>query len=75
MKRLILTIATLGLLFAAVSAGTASAAGKLTICHATSAVGNPFVAITVDEGAALTPHLDDNGNPLNGHEQDFLLPG
>lgn len=50
------------------------AADKATICHATSGV-NEFVVITIDEGASAFPHLDDNGNPLNGHEEDFLLPG
>jgi hypothetical protein len=51
-----------------------NAATKNTICHANSGV-KEFVAITVDEGAALSPHLDDNGSPLNGHEGDFLLEG
>ena len=51
-----------------------NAATKNTICHATSGQ-NEFVVITVDEGASLSPHLDDNGNELNGHEGDFLLEG
>jgi hypothetical protein len=51
-----------------------NAATKNTICHANSGV-KEFVAITIDEGAALSPHLDDNGSPLNGHEGDFLLEG
>jgi hypothetical protein len=51
------------------------AAASLTICHATGAAGNPFVPITVSNPAGdLAPHLDSNGNPLNGHEGDFLLP-
>jgi len=54
--------------------GPVQAATKATICHATSGV-NEFVVITIDEGASAFPHLDDNGNPLNGHEQDFLLEG
>jgi uncharacterized protein involved in copper resistance len=50
------------------------AADKATICHATSG-SNEFVVITIDEGASAFPHLDDNGSPLNGHEDDFLLEG
>jgi uncharacterized protein involved in copper resistance len=50
------------------------AANKVTICHATSGQ-NEFVAITIDEGASTFPHLDSNGSPLNGHEDDFLLQG
>ena len=50
------------------------AANKVTICHANSGV-KEFVAITIDEGASTFPHLDSNGNPLNGHEDDFLLQG
>lgn len=46
---------------------------KLTICHATGSASNPYTAIKVPESAGFAPHLDDNGNPLNGHEQDFLL--
>jgi hypothetical protein len=45
---------------------------KLYICHATGSEGNPFVAIAVPEDSGLEPHLDDNGSPLSGHEQDFL---
>ncbi len=55
-------------------ASPVSAATKNTICHANSGV-KEFVAITIDEGAALSPHLDDKGSPLNGHEGDFLLEG
>ena len=51
-----------------------NAATKNTICHATSGQ-NEFVVITIDEGASLSPHLDDKGSPLNGHEGDFLLEG
>jgi hypothetical protein len=51
-----------------------NAATKNTICHANSG-SKEFVAITIDEGAALSPHLDDNGSPLAGHEGDFLLQG
>ena len=50
------------------------AANKVTICHANSGV-KEFVAITIDEGASTFPHLDSNGSPLNGHEDDFLLQG
>ena len=54
--------------------GPVQAATKATICHATSGQ-NEFVVITIDEGASAFPHLDSNGSPLNGHEDDFLLPG
>ena len=50
------------------------AANKVTICHANSGV-KEFVAITIDEGASTFPHLDSNGSPLSGHEDDFLLQG
>ena len=51
-----------------------SANTKVTICHANNGV-KEFVAITIDEGAATFPHLDSNGSPLSGHEDDFLLQG
>ena len=75
-SRLMVAVGAIGALTlsAAVLAGPVHAATKVTICHATSAAGNPFVAITVDESSAYTPHLDDNGSALAGHEQDFLLP-
>ena len=47
---------------------------KVTICHANSG-SKEFVVITIDEGASAFPHLDSNGSPLSGHEDDFLLPG
>lgn len=62
------------LLVGAAFAPSALAADKVTICHATSSEKNPYNAITVDDGASFFPHLDSNGNPLSGHEQDFLLP-
>ena len=57
-------------------AGTVSAGeDKVTICHATSSEGNPYNAISVGNDAAdWAPHLDSNGSPLAGHEDDFLLP-
>jgi hypothetical protein len=36
--------------------------GKIDICHATSAEGNPYVLISVDS-AALAGHLDEQGAP------------
>jgi hypothetical protein len=73
MRRLIGPIAAVVLLLAL--ALPVAAAEKLTICHATSAENNPFVAIKVSAGSGFAPHLSDNeGNsPLAGHEQDFLL--
>ena len=64
-------LASLGLLVALTA--PALGAEKWTICHATSSEGNPFVAITVDAGAALDPHLTPDQNPVAGHEDDFLL--
>src|SRR5215212_8724554 len=61
-------------LMAAAFAPSAFAADKVTIRHATSSEKNPYNPITVDAGASYFPHLDSNGNPLAGHEQDFLLP-
>jgi len=45
---------------------------KLFICHATGSDSNPFSAIAVPEDSGFEPHLDGSGNPLQGHEQDFL---
>jgi hypothetical protein len=61
-------------LVAAAFAPSAFAADKVTICHATGSETNPYNPITVDAGASYFPHLDSNGTPLSGHEQDFLLP-
>ena len=67
--------AVVSLVAAALVPPTFAAPGdKVTICHATSG-SKEFVAITVDESSAYTPHLDDKGSPLNGHEDDFLLQG
>ena len=50
---------------------------KAVICHATGSSGNPFVGIIVgiqDDGLlSNNGHLDANGNPLSGHEQDLYL--
>jgi hypothetical protein len=67
-------VAVLGLVSVAVLVPTTKAAAeKVTICHATGSEGNPYVAIKVPPNSGYEPHLDDNGSPLNGHEQDFLL--
>jgi hypothetical protein len=73
-RKLIGLIAGVAMVFA-LTLPVAAANDKLTICHATSAENNPYVAIKVDAGAGFAPHLSDNeGNsPLAGHEQDFLL--
>jgi hypothetical protein len=73
--RLALVIAASAILALSVAGVVQAAPGdKATICHATSGQ-NEFVVITIDEGASAFPHLDSNGSPLSGHEQDFLLPG
>ena len=52
---------------------------KGVICHATGSGSNPFVGIVVGLGSATPPpfsnngHLDENGNPTSGHEEDFYL--
>lgn len=55
-----------------VSTTAFAAPDKVYICHATGSSGNPFVAISIDRGAFEdNGHLDANGNPLSGHEEDF----
>lgn len=49
-------------------------AEKVTICHATSSEGNPWVRIVVAE-QAQGGHFENNGTPLAGHEDDVLLEG
>lgn len=74
MRKLIGPIAALAMLLV-LAMPVAADNDKLTICHATSSEGNPFVAIKVSASSGFEPHLSDNeGNsPLAGHEQDFLL--
>jgi len=55
----------------------ADAGIKAVICHATGSDGNPFVGVVVgiqDDGSlANNGHLDANGSPLSGHEDDVFL--
>ena len=44
----------------------------VTICHATGSATNPYNVIHTDE-AATGGHLDNEGNPEEGHEEDFVL--
>jgi len=52
---------------------------KGVICHATGSAGNPFVGIEVgvkDDGSGQLEnngHVDENGSPLSGHEEDQFL--
>jgi hypothetical protein len=53
---------------------------KGVICHATGSATNPFtgVVVGIDTSTPLTifsnnGHLDANGSPLSGHEDDFFL--
>lgn len=73
MRRLMGLMAATAIVFAL--AVPVAAVEKLTICHATGAENNPYVAIKVAANSGYEPHLSDNeGNsPLAGHEQDFLL--
>lgn len=74
MRRLIGPIAAVVLLLGlALPVAAGNQNEKLTICHATSSENNPFVSIKVPPNSGFEPHLDDNANPLAGHEQDFLL--
>jgi hypothetical protein len=84
--RLLLTagLATGGALFA-MTAANAAESEKVTICHATGSEKNPFVVITVSATAGdldgeffdfdKNGHLDQTGNPLSGHEEDFFVEG
>lgn len=52
--------------------------GKLEFCHATSSEDNPYVRIEVACEALYgkngnAGHLDENGTPLAGHEDDVML--
>ena len=44
---------------------------KTAICHATSSESNPYSYLVLPP-APLDDHLDSNGSPLAGHEQDFF---
>ena len=53
----------------------AAPAEKVAICHATGPDGTHFVRLNTK---ALSPygaegHVDANGSPLSGHEQDIIL--
>ena len=74
MRKLIGLVAGVAMVFAL--ALPVAATDKVTICHATSSAGNPFVAIKVAANSGYEPHLSDNPQQppaLQGHEQDFLL--
>lgn len=76
MKKILISALVLVTVLFVANATMVNARGqeKVTICHATSSETNPYVEITVGSPAAdLSPHLDSNGSPLAGHEQDFLL--
>jgi hypothetical protein len=74
------TIATLGvvglgIMSAAVTANAApSDEKKITICHATSAAGNPFVSETVDLNS-LRAHADDTLDIVPANDGDFFPNG
>ncbi len=53
---------------------------KGVICHATGSDSNPFVGVVVGIGPNVDSpvfsnngHLDANGSPLSGHEQDVYI--
>jgi len=86
MKRPYKILFNLALVAVAVVAVVTSARGakddgvKGVICHATGSATNPFVGVVVgiDTSTPLTifsnnGHLDANGSPLSGHEDDFFL--
>lgn len=41
------------------------------LCHATSSAANPYNYLVLPP-SGLSHHLDDNGSPLAGHEEDFF---
>lgn len=45
---------------------------KVTICHATGSLTNPYVQTTVSINA-IGGHFENPGTPLAGHEQDLLI--
>ena len=48
--------------------------GVVTICHATESEENPWTKIVVSENA-IGGHFENQGTPLNGHEDDLLFSG
>lgn len=50
----------------------ASAADKVTICHAAGLAGSTQFATLTIPTPALSGHFDNNGTPLAGHEEDFF---
>jgi len=81
--KLLLNLALIAIAVAVVASSAFSAKDdgtKGVICHATGSAGNPFVGVVVgiDTSGPLTifsnnGHLDANGNPESGHEQDIYL--
>jgi TolB protein len=57
--------------------GSTGPAEKVTICHATSSETNPYVIITLSGHAVFqsSGHFYEDGSPLAGHEDDFLISG
>jgi hypothetical protein len=72
-----LAVALVALLGVNATPSFAAPGTKAVICHATGSDGNPFVGIIVgiqDDGLlSNNGHLDANGTPLSGHEQDIYL--
>ncbi|WP_186372138.1 hypothetical protein [Arthrobacter sp. KBS0702] len=75
MKRTIATLGVVGLgvMGAAVSANAAPP-DKITICHATKAAGNPFVAETINLNA-LKAHADDTLDIVPENSGDIMPKG
>jgi hypothetical protein len=72
-----LAVAIVALLGVNATPSFAAPGTKAVICHATGSDGNPFGGIIVgiqDDGLlSNNGHLDANGTPLSGHEQDDYL--
>ena len=45
---------------------------KVVICHATGTPNNPYNRLVVSSKAEAG-HFDENGTPLEGHEDDLLI--
>ena len=73
MKDIRYFIAAVFVLSLTITAGTAlgQPPNGTPLCHATSSASNPYNYLVLPP-AALSTHLDSNGSPLAGHEQDFF---
>jgi hypothetical protein len=74
MNKFLLAGILFGILFAPIQFAFATPKQKVTICHKTSSVTNPYEQIVVSENA-IGGHFDNPGTPKAGHEDDLLFQG